>query len=80
MALPFTDGASLPAQQSDSGDPLRLRHPDDRASRPVEAFEPGKNLWLAPRCSAAAIEQAILSDLMSDRTLLQRLENRAQRN
>lgn len=69
MALPFTDGASFRRSSLiaavHSGCAILTTEP----SVPVAPFVHGSNLWLVPRCSAAAIEEAILQ-LMSDRELL----------
>ena len=78
MALPFTDGASYRRSSLvaaiHSGCAILTTEP----ALPVSAFEHGSNLWLVPRCSADAIEGAILQ-LMSDRQRLNRLRAGAEK-
>jgi len=72
MALPFTDGASFRRSSLiaaiHSGCAILTTEP----SVPLAPFVHGSNLWLVPRCSADAIEGAILQ-LISDREQLNRL-------
>ncbi len=73
MALPFTDGASYRRSSLiaavHSGCAILTTEP----SIPIAPFVHGANLWLVPRCSAAAIEEAILQ-LMSDHEKLKCLQ------
>ena len=76
MALPFTDGASFRRSSLiaavHSGCAILTTEP----SVPVAPFVHGSNLWLVPRCSADALNGAILQ-LMSDRAQLEGLRTGA---
>lgn len=78
MALPFTDGASYRRSSLiaaiHSGCAILTTEP----SVPVAPFRHGVNLWLVPRCSADALEAALLQ-LMSEREQLLRLRAGAEK-
>ena len=78
MALPFVDGASYRRSSLIAAIHCGCAILTTEPAAPVKAFEHGKNLWLVPPASSAAIEGAI-QQLMNDREQVKQLQTGAAR-